>query len=486
MACPVDLRSPLLSGGASDAVRSAREVAGLSRTTVVVGAGITGLVAARNLAAAGHDVTVVDRAPTPGGQIRTVELVGHAVDVGAEALHVAGPHVTDLLHDLRVDGRTVTADTSWTWIWTRRGLRRLPAGVGPAGPTRLSPLVRSGLLGPAGVARAALEPLVPRQELVGDISVGAFLRRRFGHRVVQRLVDPLVGSLHAGDVSRLSLRSATPYLEATARRHRSLVLAPRPPAPVGPSFVSFDRGLRVLVDALLDESAATVRVGVGVRAVRGNGTGYEVELDDGGVLGADAVVLAVPAAEAAAVLGAGDRRAAAAALTEMRAASVATVVAAYPRSLVGQNRTFAATGILVPSTDGRFLKAATFLSRKWPHLRDPDRFLVRMSAGRIGGDDVTALSDAELVDRLHADLAAATGIRAEPDEVVVQRWPRTMAQMEVGHSERMEVIRAASSEGGPVALAGAPYDGVGLASCITAGRVAAARIEELTPMKVAT
>lgn len=460
----------------------------MSQRTVVVGAGVAGLVAARTLAAAGAEVTVLERSPAIGGQVRTVDFAGRPVDVGAEALHIAGPHVTALLEELGLGDRLVAARTSWTWIWTDRGLRRLPAGVGPAGPTRLAPLVRSRVLGPIGLGRAALEPLVPGRPVEGDVAVGDLLARRFGHQVTDRLVDPLLGSLHAGDVSRLSLQAATPYLAAAVKGRRSLLLGGRSrTAPAGPAFVSFVEGLAALVEALSTHPSVKVRTDTSVETLRASAGGVRLGLSDGASMDADSVVLAVPAHAAAAILDArtdahadtGDTEATrrvVAGLSSLRTASVATVLAAYPRSVVEATPAFGATGILVPSRAGRFLKAATFLSRKWAHLEDPDVFLVRMSAGRAGGDDITELSDDVLVERLHADLVTATGLRAEPSTVHVQRWPRAMAQLEVGHLERLAAIRAALPGDGSVVLAGAPYEGVGLASCIRSGRAAGAQL----------
>lgn len=455
---------------------------------------MTGLVAARNLASAGIEVQVLEASERPGGQIHTVTLADRRIDVGAEALHLAGPHVSALLADVGLADALVTAAGSRTWIWSKRGLRRLPAGVGPAGPTRLAPLLSAGLFSPLGLARAALEPLVPAPRIDGDVAVGDFLSRRLGQQVADRLVDPLLGGLHAGDIHRLSLRAATPYLAHLLEGHRSLLSLPgrsaRRPAtggaggPVrgGPSFNTFADGLSTLVDALAATPGVSITTGTPVRALHGDSHGVEAETATGERLSAAAVVLALPARAAAAILGestlsGGDPAAAAAGLGELRAASVVTLLAAYPRARIESLPAFDATGILVPSGAGRFLKAATFLSRKWPNLADGDLFFLRMSAGRSGDTTaVTSLDDDELRGRLGADLAAMTGLCDEPVASHIERWPGAMAQLEVGHLERLRAIRAALPP--TVALAGAPYEGVGLASCIRSGANAATQIQQ--------
>jgi len=433
-------------------------------------------VAARELARAGVQVSVLEAGPEIGGQVRTVDFAGCRVDVGAEALHRTAPQVMALVADLGLEDRLVAARPGSAWIWTDRGLRPLPAGVGPAGPTRLGPVLRARVLSPFGLARAAVEPLLPRTSVTPDVGVGEYLARRFGPEVRDRLVDPVLGSLHAGDVDRLSLHAATPHLAAMAARHRSLLLAHRdrrggPP----PTFSTFREGLGTLIDALAADPAISVRRSAPVTAIVPSAGGYRVALATGSPLWVDHVVLAVPARTAQFLLEP-IMPAAAAPLAAASTVSVATVLAAYPRAAVEGLRAFRGTGVLVPSRAGRFLKAATFLSQKWRHLDIPDWFLVRMSAGRAGATDVAGLDDDDVVTRLHAVLADATGLAAGPAFTHVERWPLTVARLEVGHPARLAAVRTALRERPGLALAGAPYDGIGLAACISSGQRAAATV----------
>jgi oxygen-dependent protoporphyrinogen oxidase len=443
------------------------------RHVAVIGGGITGLVAARTLARAGVTVTVLEATERLGGQVRTVLFDGRRVDVGAEALHRGIPPVAQLLDELALTDALVDARPGSAWLWTSHGLHPLPAGVGPSGPTRLGPVLRARILSPAGLARAAIEPLLPRTAVSPDIGVGTYLAARFGRQVRDRLVDPVLGSLHAGAVDRLSLHATAPQLAAQAVQHRSLLLAHRARSKGGPpKFATFRGGLSVLVDALASDSAITVRTSTPVMAISCGTGGYLVDIGDDEPLRVDGVVLAVPARVAHRLLSTIAPRAAAP-LDAYESVSVATVLAAYPRSAVEGLQAFAGTGLLVPSPAGRLLKAATFLSRKWEHLDDGEHFVVRLSAGRAGGPDVTELDDVELVHGLHTDLAEATGVASSPVLTHVQRWPEAMAQLEVGHLSRLAETRAALEAFPGLFLAGAPYDGLGIASCIASGRRAA-------------
>jgi len=455
------------------------------QTVAVIGGGVTGLIAGRALARSGLHPVVFESSERLGGQVRTVRVGGHAIDVGAESLHRMGATIPGLDDDPDLTAGLCTARDSHTWVYAAGRLRRLPAGVGPGGPTKLLPVLGARTLSPCGVLRAAMEPLVRRGPLDGDVSVGDLIGHRFGHEVVERLVDPLLGSLHGGDVHRISVGAALPELAATAARHRSLLLARRPGrrsrGPV-PESVSFPKGLGELVDRLAADSRLDIRTGHSVRSVHPVGPRHRLDIDRDDTGGDDrdfadrdfdAVVLAVGPRAAARILA----RTSAAAATELggvRAASVSTVIAAFPRT--AGVAALPGTGLLVSSREPYLLKAATFLSAKWAHLDDGPDVYVRLSAGRITGPQIGDLDDTELTGRLLADLTAITGFDAVPTAVHVQRWPHTSTQLESGHGDRIDLAEQHLSEHPGLVLAGAGHRGIGLTSCIRSGLAAAGRV----------
>ena len=438
-------------------------------------------MAARGLAREGVAVTVVEASRRLGGQVRTVAFEGLAVDVGAEALMVASPATEALLAELGLADTSVTARPGATWLATPRGLRRLPAGVGPTGPTRLRPVLASGILSARGIGRAALEPLMARgRPADGDVAVGDFVARRFGREVAERFVDPLLGGIHSGDIHRLSLRACAPQLAPLHASGRSVALAAarrRSSPGVAPRFVTWPRGLSSLVMALMDGVDLDLRLGERVAGITRTpqGQGYAVRLASGVSLAADGVVLAVPSSVAARLLD-GVAPGVAVAVEATRFATVATVLAALPLKAAEGVPALRGTGLMVPSTAGRLLKGATFLSSKWPHLAAPDAHLVRLSAGRAGSSALDDRSDEELTASLLADLADLTGLRAVPAATAVHRWSRALAQHEVGHPERVQAARRALAGAPGVVLAGASYDGGGIAGCLRSGEAAAAAV----------
>ena len=171
-----------------------------------------------------------------------------------------------------------------------------------------------------------------------------------------------------------------------------------------------------------------------------------------------------------------EAEAAAAALGEIEYASMAIVTLAYPHDAFPEPPH--GSGYLVPAVDGRAVKAVTFSTVKWPHLRPDDASLdiVRCSVGRVGEEALLQRDDGELARLAAADLAAATGVRGAPAGVRVSRWGGGLPQYAVGHLDRVARIRSGVANLPGLAVCGAAYDGIGIPACIASARRAADQV----------
>jgi protoporphyrinogen/coproporphyrinogen III oxidase len=187
----------------------------------------------------------------------------------------------------------------------------------------------------------------------------------------------------------------------------------------------------------------------------------------------EAVVLAVPARPAARLLA----EVAPEAATEIGGldyASVALITLALPEPVPSD-----LSGFLVPATEGLLVKASTFFTTKWGHLRRPDGLaLVRASVGRYGEQEQLQRPDEDLAATVHRELSAVLGVPLPaPVAGHVQRWGGALPQYTPGHLDRVAAARAALRVAHPtLRLAGAGYDGVGIPICVRSGETAAEEI----------
>lgn len=483
--------------------------AGTRPVVAVVGGGIAGLAAAWELCggtagdgALRPSVVVLEASPRLGGKLCTVEFCGGPVDAGPDGFLGRRPEALELCREVGLADELVPVAASGAAVWARGRRRPLPSALVLGVPTRVLPAARSGILSAGGVLRMATDLVAPRPDTrgpLGDRAIGSLVARKLGRQVVGRLVDPLVGGIHAGGVADASAAAVFPALLSAAQQGGSLMRALRRlgvQAEAGreegaPLFWALRTGFESLVGHLAERlggRGADIRVGQHVEAIDRDGARWALRTPEGTRV-VDGVVVATPAAEASMLLAPHDPEAAGI-LRSLDYASVALVTMAFDDAAVPDD--LYGTGLLVPhgtpvprgaapggptAGDGPcVVTACTYLSAKWPHLQRPGVRLLRASVGRAGDDRHRSMPDAELVTRVVHELRALVGITGEPVASRVTRWDEALPQYRVHHLLRVSSVEAAVRRLGGVAVAGAAYRGVGVPACIQSGRVAAREV----------
>ena len=456
----------------------------MRRVIIIIGGGIAGLAAAHRLAreTRGASVTLIESEPRLGGKILTERVGGFVLEGGPDSFLSAKPRGLGLCRELGLADRLHGPNEKLrrTYILRAGQLYDLPEGLSGLVPSRLGPIARSGLLSPWGKLRLAGEYLLPPRPADGDESVASFVQRRLGAEAYDRLIEPLLSGIYAGDGAQLSLAATFPQLRQTELASGGLIkgmLAARPAArasagkPKLPAFLTAPTGLAEIVEAL--EARLTgmeILRGVSVTGLESTTPGYRLSLSNGETRAAEAVILATPAYVTADLLGPLDA-VLGVALRGIPYTSTATVYLAYPQADLP--RPLNGYGYIIPCAEGRPILACTWTSSKFAQ-RAPEGFgLIRVFIGRAGQPDVLERDDAALVALAAAELSGTLGITAAPAFQRVFRWPRAMPQYTLGHLERVAAIdqRLAALPG--LFVAGNAYRGVGLPDCIASGEAAA-------------
>ncbi|MBC7291314.1 MAG: FAD-dependent oxidoreductase [Actinotalea sp.] len=483
---------------------------------VVVGAGVAGLVVARDLAARGRRVLVLERADRPGGCVASVQVAGLTVDAGAESFATRSSVVPDLLAELGLADDVVPPSPAGAWLQL---------------PDRAVPLPKAGMLGipgspwaadvraavgVVGALRASLDRVLPgrvglaaegdRPAPEGDrpgTSLGRLVRLRQGRRVLDRLVTPVVAGVHATHPDDADLDVVLPGLRERMLGRGSLgaaVSAMRAAAPAGSAVAGLRGGMHRLVRALVADATrhgVELRTGVAVTALSRDDGGWRLAVEHVGAGQEDVapgaggpdgdglpdiltpqVVLATPGPVTLRLLGdllpaAVGPAAAAPADTGVELVTLlldAPELDAAPRG----------TGVLVaPGTPDVTAKALTHATAKWAWLAQaagPGRHVVRLSYGGArgtGGLD----EDAPLATAL-ADAAALLGVPLRAEQVVGWTrvpWPAGLPQVRPGHRDRARAVRRALEERPGLAACGAWLAGTGLVAVVGDARALAAR-----------
>ncbi len=450
----------------------------------VIGGGISGLATAWALAKADRSCVVLEAGTRFGGVIRSETVDGFLLEGGPDSMLAQKPEAIALCRELGLGPRLMPTNPQQRKVFVlhRQRLHPLPEGMLLAVPTRIVPFLRSRLFSWPGKLRMGLDLVIPARRDEGDESIATFLRRRFGDEAVERLGEPLLAGIHAGDPELLSIGCTFPRFAELERRHGSLVRgmwsapkppAPRPGSPPPAAFYSLAGGLSELVDALIARlPSEALRPGARVTALERDGSaGFALRVD-GGLVRARVVVVAAPAHRAAPLLAELVPQASAA-LETIRFAHTATVLLGYRRADVAHP--LDGYGLVVPATEGLRSSAFSFFSTKFPGRAPEGHVLLRGFLGGMRDPTVLDLDDAGLIELVTREMAPVVGLRGAPRLARVFRWPSGTPQMEVGHMQRLASIERTVAALPGLLLTGSGLRGTGLPDCIADGTQVAAR-----------
>ncbi len=457
---------------------------------VVIGGGIAGLAAAYRLTQIAPEpaITLIESDPRLGGKILTERVDGFVIEGGPDTFLSLKPGGLDLCRELGLENRLHGTNEKIRRTYVMRGnkLHELPEGLTGLIPSRFGPMARTSLISPLGKLRMGLDFLIPPRYADGDETLAAFVERRLGRELYDRLIEPLMGGMYAGDGEQLSLASTFPELRQTELKHGGLIkgmLAARKKAPPSKPtrkkrsvFLTPTTGLAEIVEALEARlNGIEIRRGARVVGVEAASSGYQVRLESGASLQTDAIIFATPAFITADLISNLDSKLSTA-LRAIPYVSTATVSIAYrldnmPRPLDGY-------GYIIPRAEGRAILACTWTSTKFPH-RAPEGFgLIRAFVGRAGQEGALDVDDDDLLKLVLDELRRTLGITAPPVLHRIFRWPKAMPQYTLGHLDRLDVVEKRLAAHPGLFVAGNAYRGIGIPDCISSGEAAAEAVRK--------
>lgn len=458
----------------------------------VIGAGITGLAAAyyfqKKLTEA--NITIIEQQDRPGGKVQTIRQDGFVIERGPDSFLARKPKLIELVKELGLEHELVglNPNVGAATILHKGEFHPIPSGFVMGIPTKLKSLLKTQLISFPGKVRASLDLILPRGSISEDESLGEFLERRLGKEVVTQIAEPLLSGIYAGDIYGLSAKATFPQFLTLQHKYRSLILGmiqsqnvtgkPKPDLPQflqNSTFLHLRNGLSTIIESLtehLKQQQFLYRTEVVSIFPKEDGQ-FQLQLDNGREMTADAVIMAIPPFKAAQML---PKTPTINKLDQIKHVSVANVILGYERKPKAR---YKGTGFLIPRKEGRFITACTFTSDKWPHTAPEQAGLIRCYVGREGQTDWMNLHDEEMVKHVRNELEELIGLKDSPDFYKVTRWKQSMPQYSPGHHQIVASIRSHIKDKWPgIYLTGAGFGGVGLPDCVAQGKETAELVAE--------
>jgi oxygen-dependent protoporphyrinogen oxidase len=448
-----------------------------TKSIAILGAGITGLVAAYRLTQLGHRVRIFEQSVRVGGAIKTERDGDWLVEAGPNSILTGEPALANLLRELDLDGQLIRSNANAKHRYVVR--RGRPVAVPMSPPA----LVKSRLFSLAGKLRILAELRCRPRVRSSDVALSEFISGHFGNEFVDYALDPFVSGVYAGNPAKLSARHAFSKLWELEQRSGSLLRGQIAQAKIrkanrDPALTigSFSEGLQLLPDTLAARlPAGCVAFNTSLEAIT-PGNGWNVIWNQGEATHTqtfDAIVLALPAPALAKLrIGSlGERPLAA--LEGIEHPSVSSVFLGYRRKQV--RHPLDGFGMLVPSVEKRSILGVLFSSSLFPGRAPQGHVALTVMVGGTRQSEIASLPLPELLPRIQTDLGDLLGIEGEPQFVRHTFWPRAIPQYNLGFEQYPAAMVAVERNHPGLFIGGQARDGISLPSCIAAGEKLASR-----------
>jgi oxygen-dependent protoporphyrinogen oxidase len=460
----------------------------------VVGGGITGLAAAwqlqqlvraQNLPYVIHLVEAADRL---GGKIITEQIDGLTIEGGPDCFIRQKPYAAELAAAVGLKDELIDTNDHQrkTYVVNKGKLTPLPDGVMLIVPTRIMPFVTSPLISWPGKIRMGMDFFVPPFKGADDESVAQFVKRRLGTEALEKIAEPLLSGIHVSDPETQSLLATFPRFRNLEQKYGNLIkgmlverkrgAAARKNGQKPASVFQSLRGGMSQLTATLEKALVDCIIHKGTRVTRLEQMDgqYQLTLSSGETLHSDAVILAIPAFQAASLLRP-LHLAAAVELDRINYVSTATISMAFRKSEIAQP--FMGFGMVVPRQEKRKISACTWSSFKFNHRAPDDLLLLRCFVGGPGKEAMVDLSDEELIQTVREELKDLLELDAKPVMSRIYRWVKANPQYDLGHLERVgRIFNEVNTHLPGIFLTGSAYEGVGVPDCVRQGRETAKKV----------
>jgi oxygen-dependent protoporphyrinogen oxidase len=442
----------------------------------VLGGGLTGLSAAWRLSLAGHSVRLFESAPRLGGSVVTESADGWMVEGGPNSFRGDSPEIGTMLGELGLAKERIEPDAVARRSYISLG-GKLTA-LSP--PSSLKEFMASPFLTLRARMRVASEAMFKPRARPADVSVADFVRDHFGEAVLERIAQPLVSGIWAGDAERLSVRCAFPQaweaerstgslLRALAERARKRTEEGLPPAQ---PMVSFRRGMQTLPDAIASRLApGTAVLNASVRAIGpASGARWRVQwTGDGGEHSGefDRVIAAIPGYCLARLEIGREGERPLSGLSEIEYPAVASVFVGYRREAV--EHPLDGFGALVPAAENRSIMGVIFSSSLFPGRAPDGHVALTALAGGALNPLVTRQAPGELTRLVCEDLGALLGARGKPAFVRHTLWPHGIPQYNLGFERHVAAMDACERSYPGLLIGGSVRDGISVPECLASG-----------------
>ncbi|MBE6414725.1 MAG: protoporphyrinogen oxidase [Verrucomicrobiaceae bacterium] len=440
-----------------------------NKKAVVIGAGISGLCAAVELKRKGFDVTLLERENHVGGVIDTFEKNGFRAESGSNSVMIQTQKTLDFLESIGLKDKIDTA--------TPVSKKRFFVRYGKARAVPMNPinLLFTRLFTLCGKIRLFFEPFIKKFSPDSEPSVAEFITKRMGKDVLDYAINPFMAGVYGGNPEKLSVKHAFPPFWNLEQKYGSIIKGAiksmKEKKATGnffkPVMISFENGMKTLINALSDELKGCVKKNVKVISVDFTADGWEVSwgnnIEDV-CEHYEVVVVAIPAPDVVKLALPGSISTRLSVLSEIQYAPVTTYTLGFKRNTIAHK--LDGFGVLTPEKENLSILGSLFVSSVFKN-RAPEGFTTLTNyIGGMRHPDYASKTQEEIENLVMLDIKKLLGVNSDPVFKKMYYWKNAIPQYNLGYQKYLDTLDEIEKDFPNISFIGSYRGGVGVSACI--------------------
>jgi oxygen-dependent protoporphyrinogen oxidase len=446
----------------------------MPKHVVILGAGISGLSTAwflKKKLGSSIQLTLLEESHQSGGWIQTIQSEDFLFETGPRSCRTRGTglETLQLIEELGLHNQIIGADPSANirFLYYQQKLQSFPSSVFQF---PFHPLLK-------GWKQAVWRDWQTSPSLKEDESIEEFCIRHFGKEWCDRLIDPFVSGIYAGDAKKLSVKSCFPQFWNWDQQHGSLIRGMWNQKKEGATqtpFVahwarqpifSFKSGMSCLIRALENQLEGDIHFSQPAKNLKMDSDGITIELNNKKLLQADYLISTIPALKLASLFQT-PQKDISAQLQKMESTTVMVINLGYRESILKK----AGFGYLIP-----FQEKESILGCVWDSVVFPSQNCsqqTRLTVMMGGAQHPFVIEDKQKsVELALTALEKHLNLKKKPDVIHVTLARQAIPQYVVGHHQMLNQISQLLSAYPHLAISGHSFDGVSINDRILQARL---------------
>jgi len=442
----------------------------MTKTVVVIGAGISGLTSAYLLAKRGYDVRIIEKKSEVGGSIESVKESGFLFDRGPNSALETTPLINQLVEELNLQDELLYAnkEANKRYILRNNKLHALPMSP-PA-------LIKTELFSTKAKLRLMAEPFIGRSNDGYYQSLAEFVKRRLGQEFLDYAINPFVAGVYAGRPEDLSVKSAFPKLYALEEKYGGLIVGTirsirerrkrAEKSKQSARMLSFKNGMITLPKAIAKFFGNKIILSADVTSIDRTNDGYIVSYKHNGIdeaIVCDAVLSTVPAYVASEIFAKFNNNF----KTHADAIYYPPVLVyflAYEKKNIKQP--LDGFGFLIPEKEKKSFLGALWSSVIFPFRADENFATFTLFVGGSRNPDFVKEDRNKLLDKVREEFEQLMRINGQPVYSAHRFWEKAIPQYNIGYIEHEKFFDEFEKQNPGLFISGNFRGGISVGDCI--------------------